>query len=71
MHDANETSATILLFLQGAIYVPILLRHSGDSTGWLKVSVHLMITEQKKRKNILNSFDHHDIVVRIRNNRWH
>jgi hypothetical protein len=28
-----------------------------------KVSVHLMITVQKTRKNILNSFSHHDNVV--------
>jgi hypothetical protein len=34
-----------------------------------KVSVHL-ITIQKTRKNILNSFNHHDNVVRIRDNRW-
>jgi hypothetical protein len=25
----------------------------------------------KTRKNILNSFNHHDNVVRIRDNRWH
>jgi hypothetical protein len=34
----------------------------------IKTSLHLMITVQK---NILNSFNHHDNVVRIRCNRWH
>jgi hypothetical protein len=29
-----------------------------------------MITVQKARKNILNSLNHHDNVVRIRDNRW-
>jgi hypothetical protein len=37
-----------------------------------KVSVHLMITVQKTRKNILYSFTitYHEKVVRIRDNRW-
>jgi hypothetical protein len=36
-----------------------------------KVSVHLMITVQKTRKNILNCLNtYHDNVVRIRDNRW-
>jgi hypothetical protein len=35
-----------------------------------KVSVHLMITVQKTRKNILNSFNHLPWLVRIRDNRW-
>jgi hypothetical protein len=35
-----------------------------------KVTVHLMITVQKTRKNILNSFNHHDNVARIRDIRW-
>jgi hypothetical protein len=36
-----------------------------------KVSVHLMITVQKTRKNILNSsVTYHDDVVIIRDNRW-
>jgi hypothetical protein len=34
-----------------------------------KVSVQLMITVKKTRKNILNS-DYHDNVVIIRNKRW-
>jgi hypothetical protein len=29
-----------------------------------------MITVQNISKNILNSFNHHDNVVRIRDNRW-
>jgi hypothetical protein len=35
-----------------------------------KVSVHLMITVQKTRNNILNSFSHNDNVVRMKDNRW-
>jgi hypothetical protein len=34
-----------------------------------KLSVHLTITV-KNTQNILNSFNHHDNVVRIRDNRW-
>jgi hypothetical protein len=35
-----------------------------------RVSVHLMITVKKTRKNIVNGFNHHVNVVRIRVNRW-
>jgi hypothetical protein len=35
-----------------------------------KSSVHLMITVQKTCENILNSFNHHDNTVRIRDTRW-
>jgi hypothetical protein len=35
-----------------------------------KVSVHLMITVQKTYRNILNSFTHHENLVRVRDNGW-
>jgi hypothetical protein len=36
-----------------------------------KVFVHVLFAVQKTSKNIINSFNHHDNVVRIRDNRWH
>jgi hypothetical protein len=37
----------------------------------IEVSVHLMITVQKKCKNISNSFTYQNNKVRIRDNTWH
>jgi hypothetical protein len=43
---------------------------SSQVQGDHEVCVHLMITMEKTRKFILNSFNCHDKVVWIRNNRW-
>jgi hypothetical protein len=67
------TSAPPFAFMARCFSLP---RVSATADGELvqsnqKVSVHLMITVQKTRKHILNSFNHlHDNVARIRDNRW-
>jgi hypothetical protein len=46
------------------------INNTGNVQGDQNVSVHLIITVQKTSKNILNSFNHRDNVVRIRDNIW-
>jgi hypothetical protein len=72
---ARELSVLLLCLLRELSelhrqLVGVAPRWSGTYTRWLKSLCAPDDYSTKTRKNILNSFSHHDNVVRIRDNRW-